>query len=79
MGVAHRAWEGQVREALEDQGADPLRQEGRYPIDYRGRHVGGQESGSEGGGIDVVEATFDVQEECASFSIRSLEGHYLRS
>ena len=29
--------------------------------------MGGQESGSEGGGIDVVEATFDVQEEGGDF------------
>jgi len=39
--------------------------------------VGGQESGSEGGGVDIVEASFDVQEEGGDLQSGSLEGSYL--
>jgi len=48
---------------LENQGIGPFSQGGGYPIDQIGGYMGDQESGSEGGGIDVVEASFDVQEE----------------
>ena len=39
--------------------------------------MGGQESGSEGGGIDVVENTFDVQKKGGDFWSGHLEGFYL--
>jgi len=41
--------------------------------------VGGQKSGSEGGGIDVVEASLDVQKEGGDLQSGSLEGFYLLS
>jgi len=40
--------------------------------------VAGQDSGSEGGGIDIVEASFDVQEEGGDFQPGFLEGFYLQ-
>ena len=47
--------------ALEDQGAGPVGQEGGSPVDQVGGHVGGHESGSVCGGVEVIEASFDVQ------------------
>jgi len=37
-----------------------FRQKGGAPDDHIGGYLGGQESGSEGGGVDVVESGFDV-------------------
>jgi len=51
---------GEVGGSLENQGAGPFRQERRYPVDHVGRNTRGQEFGPEGGGVDVVEAGFDV-------------------
>jgi len=41
--------------------------------------VGGQKPGSEGGGIDVVEASLDVQKEGGDLQSGSLEGFYFVS
>ena len=46
-------------------------------MDHVGGYVGGQESGSEGGGVDVVETSFDVQEEGGDLQSGSLESFYL--
>ena len=77
MGGAHRNQGGEVGGALEDQSTGPLRQEGRYTVDHIGGYVGGQESGFEGGGIDFVEASFNVQEKRGELQFRSLESLYL--
>jgi len=45
-------------------------------MDHLGGYVGGRESGSEGGGIDVVETSFDVQAEGGDLQPRSSEGFY---
>ena len=39
--------------------------------------MGGQEPGSKGGGVEIVEAGFDVQKEGGDFQSGSLEGFYL--
>ena len=59
---------------MEDQGTGPFREEGGYPIDHIGGDSGGQESGSESGGSDVVEHSFDVQDGGGDFQSGSLEG-----
>jgi len=68
---------GKVGGALEHQGTGSFQLEGAYPVDHIGGPVGGQESGSKGGGIDIVEARFDVQEEDRDLQSESLEGVYL--
>ena len=61
---------------MENQGAGSLRQEGGYPVDHIGGYVGGQESSPEGGGVDIVEASFDVQKEGGDLQSRAVEGFY---
>jgi len=39
--------------------------------------VGGQEPSSEGGGVDILEAGFDVEKEGGDLRPGSLEGSYL--
>ena len=57
----------------------PLRQDGGYPVDHIGGYTGGQKSGSEGGGIDIFEASFDIQEEGGDVQSGSQEGFDLMS
>jgi len=70
-------WGGDVGGTLEDEGTGPLRQERGYQVDHIGGNVGGQKPGPEGGGVDVVEAGFDVQEEGGDLMSGSLKGFYL--
>jgi len=51
---------GNVGGALEHQGAGPFREEGGHPVDHVRGDTGGQESGSNGGGVDIVEGGFNV-------------------
>ena len=61
---------------MENKPAGPLRQEGEYPVDPVRGYVGGTESSHEGGGVDIVEASFCVQEKGGDLKSRSLEGFY---
>jgi len=45
-------------------------------VDHIGGHVAGQEPGSEGGGVDIVEAGFGVQKEGGDFQSWSPKGFY---
>jgi len=46
-------------------------------MNHIGGHMGTEESGPEGGGVDVVEASFDVQEEGGDLQLRALESPYI--
>jgi len=65
---------GDVGGALYDQGTGPFQEKGGHPVDNGGGNVGGQEPGSEDGGVDVVEGGFDVEKEGGGLEPGSLEG-----
>jgi len=64
---------------LENQGTGSFRQEGGYPVDHVGGDLGGEKSGPEGRGIDIVEAGFDVEEEGGDLQSGSLKSLYFVS
>jgi len=74
---AYRDRGGGVRGSLEQQGASPFRQEGGDPVNHVRGYVGGQEPSSEGGGVDIVEAGFDVEQEGGDLQPGSLKSSYL--
>ena len=77
LGGAEGNWGRKVGGALEHYGAGSFRQEGRNPVDHIGGYVGGQEPGSKGRGVDIVEAGFDVQKQGRALQSGSLKGFYL--
>src|SRR5437588_586855 len=64
-----------IRDAsLESEVALAVKQARSHPGNQIGRDAFRAKEGSEGGGRDVVEATFDVHEEGGNFGVRTLVG-----
>ena len=63
MGGPYRDPGGDVRGALEDQGALPTCKEGGDPVEHAGGYISGKEEGSQLGRIYIVEAGFYVEKE----------------
>ena len=59
---------------MEDQGTGPFGQERGNPVDNIRGGVFGQEGSAEGGGVDVVAASLDVEEEGGDPESGSLKG-----
>ena len=59
---------------MENQGTGPLREERGDPGDHIGGGMFGQERGPEGGGVAIVEASFDVEKKSGDPESGSLEG-----
>jgi len=59
---------------LNNQGAYCFREEGGDPVNHVGGDTFGQEGSSKCAGVDVIEACFNVEEECRDPKLGSLEG-----
>ena len=62
---------------MEDESALSFRKEEGDPVDHVGWYIFGKEDGPKPSGIDVVKASFHLEEEGGDFQKGSLEGFYL--
>ena len=59
---------------MKNKGAGALREEGGDPVDHVEGNIFAEEGRPEFGGIDVVKASFDIEEKGGDSAARALEG-----